>query len=250
MYTPDQIATASGAPLANVQTTWPPTLAALDWQHINDHATRIAAAATIAVETGTFLPIPEWGSGEEYEGRADLGNTVPGDGPRFKGRGLIQLTGRGNYASYGTKIGVDLVNNPDLALDSQVSAKVLALYFADHNAPNNVPALANAGNWQGVREAVNGGLNGWDRFWQCVQQLETIPDAPPVTTLGVNAALKEQADHVCQAVADLNAGCVVRFTGQVTPDWAQVVVVSGTTQALRPAAGLQGWLLRADLSTK
>jgi len=68
---------------------------------------------------------------DAYEGRKDLGNTEPGDGVRFAGRGLIQITGRANYALYGQKLGLDLIGNPDLALDLEVSAKILAHYFKD-----------------------------------------------------------------------------------------------------------------------
>jgi hypothetical protein len=116
-----------------------------------------------------------------YEGRKDLGNVRRGDGARYHGRGYIQLTGRANYRTYGRKLGVPLEAQPDLALQPDVAAGVLASYVADHG----IAALAAAGDWKGVRRAVNGGLSGWARFSKLVQELEqTLPaagDGKPAT---------------------------------------------------------------------
>lgn len=62
---------------------------------------------------------------KRYEGRKDLGNTVPGDGKRFAGRGYVQITGRANYAKASTLTGRDLVANPDLALQPAIAAKII-----------------------------------------------------------------------------------------------------------------------------
>lgn len=129
---------------------------------IFDVYTAIYAIATIRVETGgVFWPIKEFGGAayftSMYEGRADLGNVVPGDGARFPGRGLWQLTGRSNYTKYGQALGFDLVNNPDLALDPNVSAAVGTKYTTDRNIHISAQQL----DWQRTRTAVNGGLNGW-----------------------------------------------------------------------------------------
>lgn len=131
------------------------------------------AMATVRVEVGkNFKPIMEYASGQAYEGRADLGNTTPGDGVRYKGRGYIQLTGKANYALYGQKLGLDLVNNPDLALDVNVGAKILALYFKDRGV---IDACVNK-DWLRVRKLVNGvnratGLpNGWSEFQNVINQ--------------------------------------------------------------------------------
>ena len=164
----DQIAQALGAPAENVRKYWPLVAKALHEQGITSRNGIIAALATIGVEVGRFEPIPEYASGEAYEGRKDLGNTEPGDGKRYKGRGFIQLTGRANYRTYGQALGLPLEQNPDLALDPEVGARVLALYFKNRG----IPAKANAGDWEGVRRAVNGGTNGWDRFIRIVRTLE------------------------------------------------------------------------------
>lgn len=118
----------------------------------------VGALATIRIEVGrAYKPIREYASGQAYEGRVDLGNTQPGDGVKYAGRGLIQVTGRSNYALYGQKLGLDLINNPDVALDLEVSAKILAHYFKDRKV---IEACLNK-EWNRVRMLVNGG-NGID----------------------------------------------------------------------------------------
>ena len=69
--------------------------------------------------------------GTLYEGRKNLGNTQAGDGPKFIGRGVLQLTGRENYTLYGKKLGLDLVGNPELACNPEVSVKIACQYFLD-----------------------------------------------------------------------------------------------------------------------
>jgi peptidoglycan hydrolase-like protein with peptidoglycan-binding domain len=169
--TPEQIGSICGCPHANVDQHWPGLEQALNECGLTDRASTIAAIATIGTEVPAFLPISEYGGPayftKMYEGRKDLGNTQPGDGARYHGRGFIQLTGRANYRAYGAKLGLPLEQNPDLALQPDVAARILAQYMKDHG----IGTLAAKGDWQGVRKAVNGGLNGWDRFSTLVQQL-------------------------------------------------------------------------------
>ncbi len=81
--------------------------------------------ATIKHECAdTFQPIREFASGEAYEGRLDLGNTHPGDGPLFKGRGYVQITGRANYRKFGRRFDNELEENPALALEPPISYKI------------------------------------------------------------------------------------------------------------------------------
>lgn len=87
------------------------------------------ALATEKRETGGKMqPVVERGNRayfNKYEGRADLGNTEPGDGFKYRGRGKVQITGRRNYAFWGKRLGIDLLGDPDLALDPDVSVRLL-----------------------------------------------------------------------------------------------------------------------------
>lgn len=169
---PELVRAVLNCSLSDCQTYLPGLLAALQEQGILDKLTLIVAIATIGVETGGFRRIHEYGGPEYftqmYEGRSDLGNTVPGDGAKYHGRGFIQLTGRSNYQAYGDKLGVNLENDPDLALDPAVSARVLALYFFNRE----VDAAAQAQDWDRVRRLVNGSSNGLDVFLTYVQRAE------------------------------------------------------------------------------
>lgn len=140
---------------------------ALENDGVLSDLTLIGALATVRTEVGrAFKPVLELSNGQQYEGRLDLGNTQPGDGPKYKGRGYIQLTGRSNYTNYGSIFGIDLVNNPDLALTVDNSSKVLSRYFKDRS----INLACEAKNWVLVREKVNGGHNSLDVFLSIVNQ--------------------------------------------------------------------------------
>ena len=85
--------------------------------------------ATAYHETGRFRYMREiWGptpAQKRYEGRADLGNTVAGDGKKFLGRGFVQITGRRNYTDWSKRLGVDLLKEPELAEQQDIAARIL-----------------------------------------------------------------------------------------------------------------------------
>lgn len=91
-----------------------------------------------------------------YEGRKDLGNTEPGDGKRFMGRGLIQTTGRNNYKNTGDALGVDLLSNPEM-LETTVLAARSAGWFWKNRGLNE---LADSGKFETITRRINGGING------------------------------------------------------------------------------------------
>jgi len=167
---PKLVADILGCSNVEVEANLPYVLQTLSEYGLLDRPTLIAAIATIGVETGGFKPIKEFGGTSYftrlYEHRKDLGNNRPGDGALFCGRGFIQITGRSNYFEYGKILGIPLGANPDLALDPAIAAKILVLYFRNRK----IPQLAAAGNWKGVRRAVNGGLNGWGEFYRFVER--------------------------------------------------------------------------------
>ena len=116
--------------------------------------------AQMSHESGSFRHDTEIASGEKYEtGTATgkvLGNTQPGDGPRFKGRGYIQLTGRWNYEHFGKKVGVDLIANPELAADPDVAAAIAVQFYKDRVDRS----AAKRGDVAGATKGINPGLNG------------------------------------------------------------------------------------------
>ncbi len=91
-----------------------------------------------------------------YEGRADLGNTQPGDGSKFRGRGLIQITGRANYAACGEALGLDLINQPTLLELPQHAAMSAAWFWS----MKDLNTLADKGDFVKITRRINGGLNG------------------------------------------------------------------------------------------
>lgn len=124
--------------------------------------------AQLAHESGQLLYTREiWGPTPaqlRYEGRADLGNTEPGDGKRFLGRGLVQITGRKNYLLCGLGLNLDLVAMPALLELPDAAAASAGWYWK----ARNLNRFADAGDFVGLTRAINGGTNGLadrQQFW-------------------------------------------------------------------------------------
>ncbi|MCX7290792.1 glycoside hydrolase family 19 protein [Janthinobacterium sp.] len=115
-----------------------------------------AFLAQVGHESGQLRYVRELASGTAYEGRADLGNVIAGDGVRFKGRGLLQVTGRANYAACGVALGLDLLAAPQL-LEQAAAACRSAGWFWQSRGLNR---LADAGDQERVTRRINGGVNG------------------------------------------------------------------------------------------
>ena len=138
--------------------------------------------AQLGHESDGFNTLEEYASGQQYEGREDLGNIHPGDGRRFKGRGPIQITGRDNYESYGAAIGVDIAANPDIAATPEVGFQLAAEYWNR----NDLNRFSDRGQFNTVTQRINGGQNGkadrrnrWSRAQRVLRKWEDTPDVVP-----------------------------------------------------------------------
>lgn len=155
--------------------TWlEPLNTAMDKFQINTPLRIAAFLANVAVESMELKYVKELASGSEYEGNHHLGNTQPGDGVRFKGRGLMQITGRKNYGLVATALGLPLLDHPEM-LELPVYAAQSAGWFWTVGAGLNLSKqaltrctagcnlndIADKPDFQGTVMAINGGLNGW-----------------------------------------------------------------------------------------
>ncbi|MDX2254717.1 MAG: glycoside hydrolase family 19 protein [Pseudanabaenaceae cyanobacterium bins.39] len=112
--------------------------------------------AQVGHESDGFNTSEEYASGTDYEWRTDLGNNQAGDGVRFKGRGLIQVTGRANYAECGQALGVDLIRNPQRLADDDLACLSAGWFWSTRNL--NAPA--DRDDILTVTRIINGGTNG------------------------------------------------------------------------------------------
>jgi putative chitinase len=163
-------------PRAPIAANLPFVLDGLQWRGLTDKEMVCVALATIRAETEGFIPISEYVSSLNSTPNADpfnlydpgteigeeLGNIQPGDGPRFSGRGFVQLTGRSNYTRVGSEIHINLSASPGLATDPATAGKILAQFLYDHQGAIRGALAAN--DLLAARKAVNGGSNGLIRF--------------------------------------------------------------------------------------
>lgn len=118
-----------------------------------DNKYRVAAfLATICHESASLRYVKELASGDAYENRADLGNTQPGDGVKYSGKGLIQLTGRANYSEISRALGYDFIKNPE-SLEKPGAASLSAGWFW---STRNLNRLADIDSFLKIQIKVNG----------------------------------------------------------------------------------------------
>jgi predicted chitinase len=164
--TNEQVSNATKANAANVAANWPLVCRALEVEGINHPLVQVGVAATIAIETGSFVPLMEkraskdrqpslWAAQERYWPSG------------YKGRGYVQLTWDYNYRDAGRELGIDLVGDPDLAMDPAVAGRVLAWFFKTRPDGGRDRRLIHRAcrdsDWEAVRRGINGSGYAADR---------------------------------------------------------------------------------------
>lgn len=152
--------------------------------------------AQICHESDGFNTLEEYASGAAYEGRTDLGNVIAGDGKRYKGRGLIQLTGRANYKKYGAILGLALEAQPELAVLPENAVLIACEYWKSRH----INMFCDKDDLKAVTRRVNGGLNGLASRATYLRRAEAalggkqenlvanVPSQEPVTQVAATAA--------------------------------------------------------------
>ena len=174
-------------PAAKGQAFLPFLQAALAEFAIETPARSAAFLAQVAHESDQFRFMEEiWDptpAQQRYEPPSSLattlGNTEPGDGKRFKGRGPIQITGRANYRRFGDLLEIDLVADPARAAQPDTAFRVSALFWAK-NGLNELADQATAEAFRLITRRINGGFNGLadrERFYAVARRVLEVPEA-------------------------------------------------------------------------
>lgn len=170
-----------GARAGDVARFTPAINTVLEQYDIGTLARMAAFLATVAVETGQLRYLEEiWGPTRaqlRYDPPGSLavrlGNTQIGDGKLFRGRGLLMLTGRDNYARASETLGYDLISDPYIVASDPDWAAATAGWFWVTNGLN---VVADTEDIHAVTVAVNGGTNGLeDRTWFYERAYEVLP---------------------------------------------------------------------------
>ena len=171
--TPKELAQCTGARIDRATTFLPHIEAAAPDFEINTPERMAAFLAQVGHESGGLHWLVEiWGPSiaqTHYEGRADLGNTEDGDGFRFRGRGLIQITGRANYAAASEALATDFVRSPEMLAEPDMAVRSAMWFWRSHG----LNELADAGDFERITRKINGGLNGEDgrvALWESAKE--------------------------------------------------------------------------------
>ena len=153
--------------------------------------------AQVGHESLSLRYLEEIADGSAYEGRKDLGNTQPGDGKRYKGRGPIQITGRYNYTAAAGALKLDLVNRPQIAAEPQHAFRVSAWWWF----ANGLNGISDTGDVTAATRRINGGLNGLSDRQSRHARCKNL--GPTAVLPGAGAAPEPAAEEMtASAVAD------------------------------------------------
>lgn len=154
------VARSTGSTLVRAVEYLPHLEAAMSEFEINTPQRQAMFLAQIGHESGGLKYTTEiWGptpAQSRYEGRKDLGNVQPGDGYKFRGRGLIQTTGRYNFEATGKALGVDLLSNPEALAQPTLAARSAAWFWKT----KGLNQIADRGDNLAATKRINGGTNG------------------------------------------------------------------------------------------
>lgn len=141
---------------ANIEKYGSKLILAMAEYYIDTPRRQAAFIAQLSHESGSLKYTEEIASGEAYEGRKDLGNVLEGDGKRFKGRGLMQITGRTNYSMLSKELKYDFIANPEsLSKPGPACFSAAWFWYAHH-----LNRLADIDAFDKITKAINGGYNG------------------------------------------------------------------------------------------
>ena len=129
----------------------------------------------VAKESGELFYVREIHDGSNYEWRQDLGNTQPGDGRRFRGRGYIQITGRANYTRIAEDLGIDCVEHPEMLEEAPLYVITAGYYWRYMSPRGNLNLIADRGDFATTVLGVRGGPDP-DRHRFYNRAMEVLPD--------------------------------------------------------------------------
>ena len=225
-------------------------LSGLDERHIGAKQAAYILA-TAHHESDRWNTMEEYASGSAYEGRKDLGNTVSGDGRRYKGRGLVQITGRRNYTDWSKRLGVDIVATPRLAgtLEYAVPILIDGILLGTFTGRKLSDYVNGArADYRGARRTVNGKdkaalIAGYaDKYRSAIHEVPI--DMPDVHEPGEPPKPKPKPAVVGGAVA-AGAGAVATVN-EFAPDWTTWAIVGAVGVAVA-VLGFVIWKYRKDL---
>ena len=191
-WSAETIARVTGCPIENVRDYWPLIADALNRRGLWERPNARGVLATVAIETArTFTPLHEYGTPADWAHYSG--------GPQYAGRGFVQLTHDYGYRSAELALGIDLVADPDRAMEPAVAADILAWFWDSKLIPSkdgsrvwSLPELCREGDTEWIRRAVQGGTAGLDRFRQMWRNLGDGVAQLRVTEDGVR--LRERPD--------------------------------------------------------